>query len=67
MFLDAIELRAAVGGSCRFLGTGARAPSKKLNIEVETDPLDVDALAQREKVVRLARRVLWDGMVRRTA
>ncbi|MFE3173097.1 hypothetical protein ACFXPA_36025 [Amycolatopsis sp. NPDC059090] len=66
-FLDAIELRAAVSGSCRFLGTGKRAPSEKLNIEVETDPLDVDALVQREKVVRLARRVLRDGMVRRTA
>ncbi len=66
-FLDAVELRAAVSGSSRLRRAAMRAPQGKLDIDLETDSLDVDVAAQRAQVVRLARLVRRDGMVRRTA
>lgn len=66
-FLDAVELRAAVSGPYRLRRVVVRTPPGKLDLALETDPLDVDVAAQRAQVVRLARLVLQDGMVRRTA
>ncbi|WP_406635813.1 hypothetical protein [Amycolatopsis sp. WGS_07] len=66
-FLDAVELRAAVGGACRHRGEGVSTQPGTLDLGVESDPLDVNRVAQRAKVARLARLVLRDGMVRRTA
>ncbi|MYW94194.1 hypothetical protein G3I59_27245 [Amycolatopsis rubida] len=66
-FLDAVELRAAVSGTFRLPNAVVHTPLGKLDIAVEKDPLDVAASARRAQVNRLARLVLRDGMVRRSA
>lgn len=66
-FLDAVELRAAVSGTCRLQRVVVRTSPEKLHVDLETDSLDVDVAARRARVVRLAKLVLRDGMVRRSA
>lgn len=66
-FIDAVELRAAVKRACRHQGRAVPAEVRRLDLDVEKDPLDIDVAAQRAQVARLAKLVLRNGMVRRTA
>ncbi|WP_158242426.1 hypothetical protein [Amycolatopsis echigonensis] len=66
-FIDAVELRASVKRACRPRGRAMPAEVQPLNLDVENDPLDVDVAAQRAQVARLAKLVLRNGTVRRTA
>ncbi|MER6766352.1 MULTISPECIES: hypothetical protein [Amycolatopsis] len=66
-FIDAVELRAAVNRTCRRQSGAVPLEVCPLDLNVEKDPLDVDVAAQRSQVARLAKLVLRNGTVRRTA
>ncbi|MBN9743561.1 hypothetical protein DMP23_21200 [Amycolatopsis sp. A1MSW2902] len=66
-FLDAVDLRSAVVTPSRSLGAATSARVAELGVDLEEDPLDVDVAIQRAQVARLARLVLRDRVVRRTA